>query len=53
MGNVLLLIDNSNIYVGGKKKYDVNARFSYSKLESACAGNDVIVEKHLVCKIFR
>ncbi len=46
MGTVLLLIDNSNIFISGKEKYgDPSARFSYSYFEKICAGNDTIVKK--------
>lgn len=46
MGTVLLLIDNSNIFISGKEKYgDPSARFSYSNFEKICAGNDTIVKK--------
>ena len=48
MGTVVLLIDNSNIFVSGKEKYgDASARFSYSEFEKICAQNDAIVEKHI------
>lgn len=48
MGTVVLLIDNSNIFISGKEKYgDMNARFSYSEFEKICAGDDAIVEKHI------
>ncbi len=46
MGTVLLLIDNSNIFISGKEKYDdSSARFSYTKFEKICAGNDTIIGK--------
>lgn len=47
MGTVLLLIDNSNIFISGKEKYgDSSARFSYTKFEKIiCAENDTIVGK--------
>ena len=46
MGTVVLLIDNSNIFISGKEKYgDMSARFSYSEFEKICAGDDAIVEK--------
>lgn len=48
MGKVVLLIDNSNIFISGKEKYDdPSVRFSYSEFEKICAGDDVIVEKHI------
>lgn len=48
MGTVVLLIDNSNIFISGKDKYDDwSARFSYSEFEKICAGDDTIVEKHI------
>lgn len=48
MGTVVLLIDNSNIFISGIEKYgDISARFSYSEFEKICAGDDAIVEKHI------
>ncbi len=48
MGTVLLLIDNSNIFISGREKYgDASARFSYSEFEKICEGDDTIVEKHI------
>lgn len=48
MGTVILLIDNSNIFISGKEKYgDMSARFSYSEFEKICARDDDIVEKHI------
>lgn len=48
MGRVVLLIDNSNIFISGIKKYDMSARFSYSEFEKICAEEDEIVEKYIV-----
>ena len=47
MGSVLLLIDNSNIYVSTVQYFDKDARLSYDRFENVCRGNDVIIEKHL------
>lgn len=47
MGKLLILIDNSNIFVSGKNLWDKNLRFSYDKFEKICAGDDTIVEKHI------
>lgn len=47
MGKILLLVDNSNIFIAGKERFGINARFSYKKFEKVCTGNDIIVEKHL------
>lgn len=48
MGKVVLLIDNSNIFISGKERYgDAGARFSYPAFEKMCAEEDEIVEKHI------
>ena len=48
MGKVLLLVDNSNIFIAVMKLYGERSRFSYKNFENLCAGSDVIIEKHLV-----
>lgn len=47
MGKIILLVDNSNIFIAGKETYGINARFSYEKFETICTESDIIVEKHL------
>jgi uncharacterized LabA/DUF88 family protein len=47
MEKIILLIDNSNIFIAGKEKFGKNARFSYEKFEKKCAKNGNIVEKYL------
>lgn len=48
MGRVVLLVDNSNIFIAGKETYqDSSARFSYPEFEKLCAEGDEIVEKFL------
>lgn len=48
MGKILILVDNSNVFISGKEVYDdETVRFSYSAFERICAGEDDIIEKHL------
>lgn len=47
MEKILLLIDNSNIFIAGKAMFGANARFSYANFEKVCRNSGVIVEKHL------
>lgn len=48
MGKILILVDNSNVFISGKEVYDdETVRFSYSTFERICAGEDDIIEKHL------
>lgn len=48
MGKILILVDNSNVFISGKEVYDdETVRFSYSAFERICTGEDDIIEKHL------
>jgi len=46
MSKILLVVDNSNIYVQTKHNYGFNARFSYSKfLEKFCRNDDIVAKQ--------
>ena len=47
MSKILLVVDNSNIYVQTKMNYGPNARFSYPNFLEDFCGNDDIVAKQI------
>lgn len=52
MGKILILVDNSNVFISGKEVYDdETVRFSYSAFERICTGEDDIIEKHLASSV--
>lgn len=43
--DVIIFVDNSNIFIGGKNKYGNEARFSYEKFAKTVCGRDTLTKK--------
>jgi uncharacterized LabA/DUF88 family protein len=48
MEKILIICDNSNIFIGAQKTFGADARFMYDDFEKLCAGNGTVIEKHIV-----
>jgi hypothetical protein len=42
---VIIFVDNSNIFIGGKNKHGKDARFSYEKFVKTVCGSDTLTKK--------
>ncbi len=42
---VIVFVDNSNIFIGGKNKHGKEARFSYEKFVKTVCGGDTLTKK--------
>lgn len=43
--DVIIFVDNSNIFIGGKNKHGKEARFSYEKFVKTVCGSDTVTKK--------